>query len=380
MEKKKSPKLTIITFFIIFVLLIAVGFGAYCFINYKSQKKGGNEGDNKIPPEISLNLSSEKKDLESVEIEVKAYTDDDGGITSIILPDGQNVFVDSYSYSVNTNGTYSFSAVGKNGLITEKSIEVTNIKTISAKDPYIPNGFHHIEPSTIDSGYVIEDDVGNQFVWVPVENGQVSRNTSDPIYAEESNSGSGLINSAARYYGFYIARFEASAYEIGEEGAVAASLPDKAPWTNLSNKQAEEASVAMSTVFRYGDNYDTQLVNSYAWDTTLAWLNKRVKNYSTSLNYGNYTGTIRNTGQTETDVINNICDMSGNVREWTTETNTENTKTKKSDDERKKVIIINKVVRGGSANLNKSATSRTGYNEELMDEYWGFRTVLYKKD
>ena len=103
-------------------------------------------------------------------------------------------------------------------------------------------------------------------------------------------------------------------------------------------------------------------------------------NYSTSLNYGNYTGTIRNTGQTETDVINNICDMSGNVREWTTETNTENTKTKKSDDDRKKVIIINKVVRGGSANLNKSATSRTGYNEELMDEYWGFRTVLYKKD
>mgnify|MGYP003317301144 CR=1 FL=1 len=58
-------------------------------------------------------------------------------------------------------------------------------------------------------------------------------------------------------------------------------------------------------------------------------INKRVKNYSTSLNYGNYTGTIRNTGQTETDVINNICDMSGNVREWTTETNTENTKTKK---------------------------------------------------
>jgi hypothetical protein len=379
MEKKKSPKLTIITFFIVFVLLVAVGLGAFYYINNKRGGRGGSEGDKKIPPEISLNLSSEKKDLESVEIEVNAYTDDEGGITSIILPDGQNVYVDKYSYSVNTNGTYSFSAVGKNGLITEKSIEVTNIKTISAKDPYIPNGFHHIDPSTIDSGYVIEDDVGNQFVWVPVENGQVSRSTSDPIYSEDSNSGSGLINSAARYYGFYIARFEASAYEIGEDGFVAASLPDKAPWTNLNNKQAEDASVAMSTVFRYGDNYDTQLVNSYAWDTTLAWLNKRVKNYSTSLNYGNYTGTIRNTGQTETDIINNICDMSGNVREWTTETNTESTQTKKSNN-KEQIILVNRVVRGGSANLNKSAASRTGYNEELMDEYWGFRTVLYKKD
>ncbi|MBR3720428.1 MAG: hypothetical protein IKN09_01650, partial [Clostridia bacterium] len=158
MEKKKSPKLTIITFFIIFVLLIAVGLGVFYYINNKGGKHGGNEEDNRIPPEISLNLSSEKKDLERVEIEVKAYTDDEGGITSIILPDGQNVFVDNYSYSVNTNGTYSFSVVGKNGLITEKSIEVTNIKTISAKDPYIPNGFHHIDPSNIDTGYVIEDD------------------------------------------------------------------------------------------------------------------------------------------------------------------------------------------------------------------------------
>ena len=134
----------------------------------------------------------------------------------------------------------------------------------------------------------------------------------------------------------------------------------------------------MSTVFRYGDNYDTQLINSYAWDTTLAWLNKRVKNYSSSLNYGNYTGTVRNTGQTETDIINNICDMSGNVREWTTETNTEaKVPQKRGDDE---IIIINKVVRGGSANLNKNATSRTGYNQELTDDYWGFRAILYKKD
>ena len=134
----------------------------------------------------------------------------------------------------------------------------------------------------------------------------------------------------------------------------------------------------MSTVFRYGDNYDTQLINSYAWDTTLAWLNKRVKNYSTSLNYGNYTGTVRNTGQTETDIINNICDMSGNIREWTTETNTEGKGTKKVDN--KSVPIINKVVRGGSASLNKSATSRTGYDQELTDDNWGFRAILYKKD
>ena len=379
MKNKKSPKLTIVSFLIIFIMLALIAFGAYYYFKIYKKSPEKPSGESKIVPEISLNLSSEKKDLESVDILVEGFTDDEEGITSIILPDGQNVYVSEYSYTVNTNGTYSFSVVGKNGMITQDSIEVTNIKTISAKDPYIPNGFHHIEGSYIDSGYVIEDDVGNQFVWVPVENGQVSRNTNDSIYEEESNSASGLINSAARYYGFYVARFESSAYEIGDGGVVAASLPNVAPWTGINNKEAEDACIAMSTVFRYGDNYDTQLINSYAWDTTLAWLNKRVKNYSSSLNYGNYTGTIKNTGQTETDIINNICDMSGNVREWTTETNTEGKATQKKGSN-KEIVIINKVVRGGSANLNKNATSRTGYNQELADEYWGFRAVLYKKD
>ena len=376
---KKSPKITIISLLIVLILLLAIAFGVYFFINKRNNEQPGTETEQGAAPEIILSLSSEKKDLESVDIEVNTHTPDEEGVASIILPDGETVYVSEYRYTVNNNGTYTFSAVGKNGVISQKSIEVNNIKTISAKDPYIPNGFHHIEGSNIENGFVIEDDTGNQFVWIPVEDGQVSRSTNDSIYVEESNSGSGLINSAARYYGFYIARFESSAYPIGEEGYVAASLPNVEPWTNITNQEAEKACQAMSTIFRYGDNYDTQLVNSYAWDTTLAWINKRVKGYSSSLNYGNYSGTIRNTGQTETDIMNNICDLSGNVREWTTETNTE-AKGVKEDKDKNKTPIINKVVRGGSANLNKNALSRTGYNQELSDDFWGFRAILYKKD
>ena len=43
-------------------------------------------------------------------------------------------------------------------------------------------------------------------------------------------------------------------------------------------------------------------------------------------------------------------------------------------------MVENKVLRGGSANLNKSASSRTAYSQELKDEYWGFRPILFKKD
>ena len=46
-------------------------------------------------------------------------------------------------------------------------IEGTKVET-----PPMPTGFSHVE-GTIDDGYVIEDESGNQFVWVPVDQNQM---------------------------------------------------------------------------------------------------------------------------------------------------------------------------------------------------------------
>ena len=74
--------------------------------------------------------------------------------------------------------------------------------------------------------------------------------------------------------------------------------------------------------------------------------------------------------------------LAGNVREWTTEeyapinsSTGKKTTTKKNNSTD---TVRNRVVRGGSANLNKIANSRNGYPEDLTDEYWGFRMVLYE--
>ena len=106
-------------------------------------------------------------------------------------------------------------------------------------------------------------------------------------------------------------------FEDGER-KVAAAMAQKMPWTDVNFREAEEAATLASEVFGY-ENVATALVNSYAWDTTLEWINQSVTNYSTNTSYGNYSGTIYPTGSTESDQMNYICDLAGNVREWTTE-------------------------------------------------------------
>ena len=48
-----------------------------------------------------------------------------------------------------------------------------------------------------------------------------------------------LVNSVAKYYGFYIARFEASQYDLNGT-KVAASMAGKQPWTNVNFTTAQQ--------------------------------------------------------------------------------------------------------------------------------------------
>ena len=76
--------------------------------------------------------------------------------------------------------------------------------------------------------------------------------------------------------------------------------------------------------------------------------------------------------------MNYICDLAGNVREWTTEITSTGNKKNNSKKNNTNENASSRVIRGGSANLNKIANSRNGYPEDLTDGYWGFRTILYE--
>lgn len=367
---------------IILLLIVLVGVGGLIFKTLTNDSSTSNKNNIDIEtyeeiPVITLNKEVDPENDTKVIITVYASTETEGGVEQLILPDGNSVFADTATYDVEENGTYEFKAISYSGGESSETIEVTEIVESSATNPYIPEEFTVVNDN-IDEGFVIEDKYGNQYVWIPVENGKLTRNTMlSTDYVETGSTASELVNSVAKYYGFYIGRFEASQYEV--DGLVAAaSMAGKIPWTNVSYLNAVNHAENADDVFGY-KNCKTALLNSYAWDTTLAWIDSTVTNYSSNVNYGNYSGTIYPTGYTESDNVKNICDIAGNVREWTTEIYKSN-KTNKSSKKNKNNTdkIIQRVVRGGSANLSKTPASHIYYPENTSDNYWGFRTILYK--
>ena len=97
----------------------------------------------------------------------------------------------------------------------QEQIETSESNSSSSyKNPIIPDGFHTVETETAswnkqddgtvegwNNGLVIEDDKGNQFVWIPV-------NTDDLDYYKEKSI-KNIDDSIIKNGGFYISRYEA---------------------------------------------------------------------------------------------------------------------------------------------------------------------------
>ena len=389
----KKPVILIICILVIILIVISV----ILTVNKTTNEETQNLTSNSQVSEPEIELTSETRNGTTT-IYVAATIEGDNTISTIILPDGEIVEGESAEYEVDRAGEYEFRVTASNGMSSTKTITIEDLDDASSDNPYVPDSFTHVTGTEVETGFVIEDESGNQYVWVPVESGILTRNTEDDSQYEESDStASGLYNSVAKYYGFYIARYEASQTTF-ENTETVASIPDVLPWSSISYSDAYEVARDAYNVYGY-TGVRTALVNSYAWDSALEWIDQTEKNYSSNTSYGNYSGTILETGETETDEVNSICDMAGNLREWTTEiyypevvTNDENTVSENEanieendENENNTNSVSNninqsyRVVRGGSANINRVAGSHIGQLESMTDSYWGFRIILYKE-
>ncbi|MFR1647312.1 MAG: hypothetical protein ACLSWT_03080 [Clostridia bacterium] len=340
-------------------------------VENKTNSSGGNSsGGETQTPEITI---GEAKVVANSDGTGSAITDTASvylGNTLYItfahsITGGTTVVDKTIPYAVTKNGTYTFTVTGTvNGKSYTKNVSVTvnqfkdvyeymqtNTKvTYSDGDVWVPEGFRISTDSAenVQGGIVIEDKDLNQFVWVPVATIADYKRTwykgYDPFSSYSEALPEDEKTSVKTYKGFYIGRYEAGDKENTEAKTLRSSndvtktvtiKANQAPYNYVTRTEA--VSLAEGFATKQGYKAKTKLVSSYAWDTTIAFLQKVNSDYGNSSEEGNYLDTtfsytdITGASQTKAEGSNvlvptgqttpvcNIYDMGGNVWEWTTE-------------------------------------------------------------
>ena len=267
--------------------------------------------------------------------------------------------------------------------------DTTTLEDTYGNQVKIPKGFKIANDSATDvtGGIVIEDatytnTIGSQFVWIPVGTGEnaikkankekvdialgryeFTKTTSEysgSSFTEDTtaNHNSDYKNAIAKdieqfktsvknNHGYYIGRYEAgvvdynssvstsnSDYKINWTGYTGDNIKlvckkEQQVWNYVTQNKASEVSRNM---YGSGAKVTSDLINSYAWDTAIVFVQKCGKEsnsstYSRTWGHSSITeGMPQATGTnilTETSKVDkqcNIFDMAGNCLEWTTET------------------------------------------------------------
>ena len=256
----------------------------------------------------------------------------------------------------------------------------------------VPKGFTYKE-GTKDTGLVIQDEKGNEFVWVPATESTYRKDTSFPGVTprRDDTLPNGIDETAdvVKYGGFYIGRYEAGVPEnqttidgksisTSNVKGMPVSKKGATVWTHINYTNAKANAESMIS----NEYVQTGLITGTAWDATCHWIEGSLKSINElaslkdSRYYGNYknslapanenSGTKREAGFSENWKTKNIYDLAGNVWEWTSE-----------------VHSSDFIIRGGcfgNVGSDDCPVSYRGSNDASCANDWmGFRLRLYIK-
>lgn len=337
------------------------------------------------------------------------------------------VTIDENIFKVNINGeTKSRIQGGTLGSVDGTETSNTTVQDALGNQVVVPAGFKIVNPNDyVTDGIIIEDTsneitAGSQFVWIPVGNvivdsegniesitlgryvfdkdgtvnSELSKTEPDEqvqpwkIYFTEGLKESLTENTHAKdimafrsktisNHGYYIGRYEArTAVERKENNELTkvTEINDGYVYNWVTQPEAAEASREMYN----NSNFESDLTNSYAWDTALLFLQKfdnrenkdNLKPYSRQVSLNGSLlnkGTNNLTTSNKQDVICNIYDMASNCFEWSTETTS-------SD-------VNACTFRGGSYSYKETCPSER-YDDAAGNsiDYYSFRPILYFND
>ena len=273
-----------------------------------------------------------------------------------------------------------------------------NVFTLPAGFKVVVNGDTGNE-KTVDKGIVIEDATvdsngnatptnGSQFVWVPVgdikkddgniveiglnrytfeEDGTPTPQGENDIKnfqeLETSNNGNTTAKnitefklSVAANRGYYIGRYEA---RKNKETNNITEIKSDLVYNFVTQPVAANIAKGMYN----SKNFTSDLINGFAWDTALVFIQNSGSNNKYSTIYSLNIGKIESKG-TDEDIQCNIYDIASNLREWSTET-----------------FIANEfpcTIRGGYFYDKYQHTStRNNFSISYNYDDTGFRPILY---
>ena len=289
-----------------------------------------------------------------------------------------NATVDGKDFAVDGDGNITSTERKLLSEITGNETANTPAKDNLGNPITIPAGFEVDNPNdNVEDGIVVRDKThtntaGSEFVWIPVgdvktknkgtinielnrytfdNNGNETKqgaNKIDDYYTEDTAAKhdknyentiakdiEDFKSKAESSHGYYIGRYEARTATERSNSTADDNLKQitTKPNENVYNYVTQPQAAALSRGMYAGTPFESDLVNSYAWDTATLFLqtfdnrtNKdSLKKYSrqTSLNTNSDGLATQGTNKLDTskqDKICNVYDMASNCLEWSTET------------------------------------------------------------